>query len=37
MGAYMVMRLAEMSGHDTDYVVEQYQTNKGKGQGRGNH
>jgi len=31
--AYMVMRMAEMSGHDTGYVVEQYQANKGKGWG----
>ncbi|MCK4864502.1 MAG: hypothetical protein KAT06_03670 [Gammaproteobacteria bacterium] len=31
--AYMVLRMAEMSGHDTDYVVEQYQANKGKGWG----
>lgn len=31
--AYMVMRLGEISGHDTDYVVEQYQANKGKGWG----
>lgn len=31
--AYMVMRLGEMSGHDTDYVVQQYKENKGKGWG----
>lgn len=31
--AYMVMRLGEMSGHDTDYVVDQYKANKGKGWG----
>lgn len=32
--AYMVMRLGEMSGHDTEAVLEQYQANKGKGWGR---
>ena len=31
--AYMVMRLGEMSGHDTDYVLQQYKANKGKGWG----
>lgn len=31
--AYMVMRLGEMSKHDTDYVVEQYKANKDKGWG----
>lgn len=31
--AYMVMRLGEISGHDTDYVVQQYKANKDKGWG----
>lgn len=31
--AYMVMRLGEMSGKDTDDVLEEYQANKGKGWG----
>ncbi len=32
--AYMVLRLGEMSGHQTDYVIEKYRSNKGKGWGR---
>ncbi len=31
--AYMVLRLGEMSGHETDYVIEKYRSNKGKGWG----
>jgi hypothetical protein len=31
--AYMVLRMGEMSGHPTDYVLKQYQANRGKGWG----
>ena len=31
--AYLVLRLGEMSGRPTDYVVEKYRNNKGKGWG----
>ena len=31
--AYMMLRLGEMSGRSTDYVIEQYRTNKNKGWG----
>jgi hypothetical protein len=31
--AYLVLRLGEMSGKPTDYVVEQYRSGKGKGWG----
>lgn len=31
--AYMVMRLGEMSGKPVDFVLKQYQANKGKGWG----
>ena len=31
--AYMVLRLGEMSGHTTDYVLRQYRAGKGKGWG----
>ena len=31
--AYMVLRLAEMSGQSTDYVAEQYRSNGGRGWG----
>jgi hypothetical protein len=31
--AYMVFRLGEMSGRPTDYVLERYRTEKGKGWG----
>jgi len=31
--AYMVLRLGEISKHPTDYVIEKYKANKGKGWG----
>ena len=31
--AYMVLRLGEMSGRPTDYVINQYRSGKGKGWG----
>lgn len=31
--AYIMLRLGEMSGRSTDYVVEKYRNNKGKGWG----
>ena len=31
--AYMVLRLGEMSGKPTDYVIEKYKSGKGKGWG----
>ena len=31
--AYIVLRLGEMSRHPTDYVIEKYLSNKGKGWG----
>jgi hypothetical protein len=31
--AYMVLRLAEMSNHPTDYVIKQYRSEKAKGWG----
>ncbi|MDD4874381.1 MAG: hypothetical protein PHE15_05335 [Dehalococcoidales bacterium] len=31
--AYMVLRLGEMSGRPTDYVIERYKSGKGKGWG----
>jgi hypothetical protein len=31
--AYIVLRLGEMSGRSTEYVVERYSSNKGKGWG----
>lgn len=32
--AYVVLRLGEMSSHQTDYVIEKYRSSKGKGWGK---
>ena len=31
--AYIILRLGEMSGRSTDYILEEYSSNKGKGWG----
>ena len=31
--AYMILRMGEMSGRSTDYVIKQYKANQGKGWG----